>query len=62
MMVVILLCQMRKNLIIFLKKKLNICQKYHLFFLNKDLKNLIITRGNKSLIHFNNKKKESFLK
>ena len=46
----------------FFKKKTKYMSKISSFFLNKDLKNLIITRGNKSLIHFNNKKKREFFK
>ncbi len=44
----------------FFKKKTKFVSKIKSFYLNKDLKDLIITRGSKSLIHINNQKKKEF--
>tara|TARA_B100000900_G_scaffold415939_1_gene448007 strand:+ start:5345 stop:6259 length:915 start_codon:yes stop_codon:yes gene_type:complete len=44
----------------FFPEKENFNSKIKKFFLNKNLKHLIITRGDKNLIHFKNKKKEIY--
>ncbi len=59
----ILLFPIKWNLIIFLKKKINLNSKIKILFRKiKNLKHLIVTRGHKNLIYKKNQKKIKLFK